>query len=302
MPNLRKAVKRYVPPYMSIPVNHHYVSQCQQEKFFNTLTGLIYVYDKELDNPYSKKSAKHLFSEDHANTREKNGIVDQTTLEWELKILIEDEYSKHVRQVEKFVTSQEEKDKTYESLCWLTMLGILGEIRHPYYKKEIDDIVFKMESDIISRYYNFTEEQILKALKEKQKTPYSNLLSYMDFALKRLEKLEPLDFFIVSIECNDHFILPDTSCFQLRGQLRHYPNPYIQEVIQVGVPLTDKLYILATPQSLDSGMHGIKYERNDNSELVYEINKDLYLFSRKAIACSNEQYLKSFIDKVKGGT
>lgn len=287
---------------MSIPVNHHYVSQCQQEEFFNNSTRLIYVYDKELDNHYSKKSSKRLFSEDHANTREKNGIVDQATLEYELKILVEDEYPKHVRQVEKFVISQEEKDITYESLCWLTMLGILGEIRHPQYKKEIDEIVFKMESDIIRRYYNFTEEQTLKAIKEKQKTPYSNLLSYMDVALKRLEKLEPLDFFIVSIESNDHFILPDTSCFQLRGQLRYYPNPYIQDIIQVGVPLTDKLYILATPQSLGSGMHGIKYERESNSELVYEINKDLYLFSRKAIACSDETFLKSFIDRVKGGT
>jgi hypothetical protein len=284
---------------MSIPINHHYVSQCQQKEFFNHLTGLIYIYDKELDNHYSKQSSKRLFSEDHANTRENNGIVDQTTLESELKILIEDEYPKHVRQVEKFVISQEEKEKTYESLCWLTILGILGEIRHPHYKKEIDDIVFKMESDIIRRYYNFTEDQILMAQKKKQQTPYFNLLSYMDIALKRLEKLEPLDFFIVSIESNDHFLLPDTSCFQLRGQLRHYLNPYIQEIIQVGVPLTDKLYILATPQSLDSGMHGIKYERDDNSELVYEINKDLNSFSRKAIACSSETYLKSFVNKVK---
>lgn len=286
---------------MSTPVNHHYVSQCQQQEFFNSSTNLIYVYDKLLDNHYSKKSSKRLFSEDHANTREKNGIFDQTTLEQELKILVEDKYAKHVRQVEKFVISQEEKEKTYESLCWLTMLGFLGEVRHPQYKKEIDEIVFKMESDIIRRYYNFKEEQILKAIKEKQKTPYSNLLSYMDVALKRLEKLEPLDFFIVSIESNDHFILPDTSCFQLRGQLLHYPNPYIQEIIQVGVPLTNKLYILATPQSLDSGMHGVKYERSDNSKLVYEINKDLYIFSRKAIACSNETYLKLFIDKVKCG-
>lgn len=287
---------------MSIPVNHHYVSQCHQKEFFNSSTGLIYVYDKELNNHYSKQSSKRLFSEDHLNTRDKNGIFDQTTLETELKILIEDGFSNHVRQVEKFMVSQQELDATYESLCWLTILGILGEIRHPQFKKEIDNIFLKFESDIIRRYYNFAEEKILQALKGKQKTPYSNLLSYLDIALKRLEKLEPLDFFIVSIESNDHFILPDTSCFQLRGQLRHYPNPYIQEIIQVGVPLTDKLYILATPQSLKSGMHGIKFERIDNSNLVYEINKDLYLFSKKAIACSNEICLKTFVDRLKGDT
>lgn len=287
---------------MSIPVNHHYVSQCHQKKFFNSSKGLIYIYDKELNNHYSRQSSKRIFSEGHLNTREKNGIVDQTTLETELKILIEDEFSNHVRQVEKFVISQEEKDVTYKSLCWLTMLGILGEMRHPQFKKEIDTLVWKLESAIIRKYYNFTEEKILRSLKGKQKTPYSNLLSYLDMAFKRLEKLEPLDFFIVSIESDDHFILPDTSCFQLRGQLRHYPNPYIHEIIQVGVPLTDKLYILATPQSLKSGMHGIKIERIDNSKLVYEINKDLYLFSKKAVACPNETHLKSFVGRLKDGT
>jgi hypothetical protein len=256
---------------MSIPVNHHYVSQCHQKEFFNLSTGLIYLYDKELENHYSRTSSKHLFSEDNSNTKEENGIIDRTTLEMELKILFEDEYSKHVRTIEEFVISQHDKDTTYQSLCWLTLLGIIGEMRHPKFKSEIDNTVWKMQSDIIGKYYDFSKEEILQVLEKKQKTPYSNRLSYLDAAFKILEKLEPLDFLIVSIESNDNFILPDTSCFQRRGQLRQYPNPYISEIIQVGVPLTDKLYILASPQSLKSEMSGIKFERNDHSKLVYGI-------------------------------
>ena len=189
--------------------------------------------------------------------------------------------------------------KTYESMCWLTMLGILGEIRHPYFKKELDNVLLHFKSDLFTRFYHCSKEKVIDILKNKQKIPYSNLVSYIETALRILEKLEPLDFSIVSIESNDHFLLPDTSCFQLRGQLRNYPNPFINEIIQVGIPLTDKLYILATPQSLKSEMHGIQYERFDNSDLVFEINKDLYFFSRKAVACSDENYLRQLVNKIK---
>lgn len=159
-----------------------------------------------------------------------------------------------------------------------------------------------MESDKVTRFYDFPKEKVKDHLRNKQVTPYKNILSYVQTALRILEKLEPLDFFIVAIESKDLFILPDTSSFQLRGQLRKYPNPYINEIIQVGIPITQKIYILATPQILKSEMHGILYEREDNSDLVFQINKDLFSFSRKAIACSNEKYLKKFIDKIKGGT
>jgi hypothetical protein len=287
---------------MSIPINHHYVSQCHQKEFFNNATGRIYVYDKELNNHYNRQSPKNLFSKNHLNTRETKGIIDQVTLETELKVLFEDQFHDHVNVVKKFLISQEEMQTTYESLCWLTMLGILGEIRHPDFKGVIEDMVLKMESDLINRFYGGDKNKIFESLKAKQKTPYSNALSYIELAVKRLEKLEPLDFFIVSIESNDHFLLPDTSCFQLRGQLRSYPNPMIHEIIQVGVPLTGKLYILATPQLFKSELHGIKFEKTDNSSLVYEINKDLYHFAKKAVACSDETFLKNFINKLKDGT
>ena len=130
---------------MSTPKNHHYVSQCHQKEFFNDSTGLIYVYDKELNNHYSKQTSKSLFSEDQLNTRESNGNLDQSTLETELKLLFEDEFSIHTRQVEGFLKSQDEMQKSYESMCWLTMLGILGEIRHPYFKKNLDKILLDVK-------------------------------------------------------------------------------------------------------------------------------------------------------------
>lgn len=101
---------------MSKPKNHHYVSQCHQKEFFDDNTGQIFLYDKELDNHYSKQSTKHLFSEDHLNSKlTKNGI-DQESLEKELKILFEDDFHKHVNQVKIFLVKQDDMQVTYESL------------------------------------------------------------------------------------------------------------------------------------------------------------------------------------------
>jgi hypothetical protein len=286
---------------MSKPKNHHYVSQCHQKEFFDESTKLIYLYDKELDNFYSKQSTKNLFSKEHLNSRQSVNGFDQETLEKELKVLFEDGFHKHVSQINEFLTNQDKMQDTYESLCWLTILGILGEVRHPYYKRKIDEIMIEMESELLTRYYNLSKEKVKSYLRSQIKTPYENVISYIEIAIRILKKLEPLDFSIFSIESDDLFILPDTSSFQLRGQLKKYSNKDVNEIIQVGVPITKKLYILGTPQSFKSGMHSIVREQNNNSDMVYQMNKDLYLFSKKTVACSNELYLKKFIEKIKIG-
>jgi hypothetical protein len=286
---------------MSSPRNHHYVSICQQRKFFNEKTGLIYVYDKEMNNFYSKKSPKTLFSKEHLNTKELNGDIDSHSLEKELKILFEDNFPSHIKVIEEFLKKQDDVSKVYESLMWLTMLGVIGELRHPDFKIDIENKLINLETKILSKIYNAPISEVLRKVISQKKTPYLNLGSYLELALNITEKLEPIDFLIVAIESNDHFILPDTSCFQLRGQLQKYSNPFINEIIQIGVPLTDKLYILATPQILKSHIKGIFYVRDDDSKLVYKINKDLYKFSKKAIACSDMNYLKSFVSAVNEG-
>ncbi|MFM9947997.1 MAG: DUF4238 domain-containing protein [Saprospiraceae bacterium] len=284
---------------MSTPTNHHYVSQCHQRGFFNDGTQLIYLYDKELNNFYPKKSTKTLFSEDHLNTRLENGSLDHSTLERELKILFEDDFVKHVSIIEKFLVLKERQEEAYEALCWLTMLGILGELRHPQYKKTLDRTLLKFQSEIFSRIHDFSPEEIVKHLSQKQKTPYSNYVDYASIALRILKKMEPLDFMIFSIESDDHFLLPDTSCFQLRGQLKNYADAGIQEIIQIGIPLTDKLFILATPQSLKTTLHGACIIQDNDSDCVNMINKDLYLFARKAVACKDDYYLHEIIKKIK---
>lgn len=284
---------------MSVPKNHHYVSQCHQREFFNTETGRIYLYDKKRDNFYNKQSTKRLFSEDYLNTKTTNGRIDHRTLEYELKALFEDDFAVHVKKVKSFIQSKEDMQGGYEALCWLMLLGILGELRHPDFKYSLDKAMTALELDVLSVATGLTKEEIAEYIIKKRKTPYGNELSYITTALRILERMEPLDFVIYSIESNDHFLLPDTSSIQRRGQLKNYPNQLVKEIIQVGIPVTDKIFILGTPKILQTDLHGIHYIRDDNSGMVFDINKNLFDFAKKAVACRDEAFLRRTIGKFK---
>lgn len=287
---------------MSTPKNHHYVSRCHQAEFFNDAEGKIYIYDKILNNHYSKTGTRQLFSDDFINSRVVQGEVDHQQLETELKILIEDDFPIHVANIKNFILTQEKQEETYESLVYVAMLGIVGQLRHPEFKESFEKNFQQIESDVLSKLTNHSKEKIKEYLESQKETKFSNALGYISTALRILERMEPFDFEIYSIESSDHFILPDTACFQIRGQLHNYPNPLISEITQLGIPLSDKLFILATSKHLQTGQSGIQFIREDNSDMVFSINNDLYGFAYKAVACRDSNYLVNFINSVKNGT
>ena len=74
---------------------------------------------------------KRLFSEDYLNSKLAEGRIDHLTLEYELKALFEDDFSVQVKKIQSFIKSQEDMRGGYEALCWLMLLGLLGDLRHP---------------------------------------------------------------------------------------------------------------------------------------------------------------------------
>lgn len=285
---------------MSTPINHHYVSQCQQREFFSSEKGKIFVYDKEKKNHYFKRTTKTLFSEDNLNTRSINDKIDPSQLELELRVMFEEDYTKHVNNVKKFITDQENKDVTYESLMWLMMLGILGELRHPNFKSSFDSFIQTIDIDVISRKTGRPKSDIESWIKKGRKTKFRNDLGYLDTACRTLERMEPFDFAIFTIESSDIFILPDTSSFNIRGQLHPYINPLIREITEIGIPITEKIFILGTSKHLKiPDASGIQFIRENNSKIVHEINKDLFHFAYKAVAASDDQKLKLIIENIE---
>lgn len=284
---------------MSVPINHHYVSQCHQREFFNDVDKGIYVYDKERKNLYKKTTTRSLFSEGNLNTRGGSGRLDYSSLETELKILFEDDFPTLIKRIKSFVVDPQGSQDVYENvLGWFVLMGIIGELRHPHFKKQMDSIMLQLGTDTLHMATGISREKISEYLRNKQETPYNNELSYVQTALGIMEGMEPMEYEFFVIETESHFLLPDTSCFQIRGQLQQYPNPFIREIVEIGLPLTDKIFLFARSSKLGVGRNGIQYVQNEgHEEMVKKINMHVFNFAKKAVACKDKDYLNIFIDE-----
>lgn len=278
---------------MSIPKNHHYVSQCHLREFFNESRGEIYIYDKKLDNFYSKSTTKTLFSEDFLNSKVVNGKKDHALLESELKILIEDKFGSHLNSIKEFIISQQNGQDAYTALNFMALMALIGEYRNPEYKSAIDTSLKNLMNDV----YGHVKEQGAVISHEDffdtNSTKYQNRAGYIDIAFKLFDRIKPLDFSIYCISSNDHFLLPDTSAFHVRTR------GDVGEIVQLGIPVTDKIFVLATSRKVNPNPSQIVIFEEDYSEEVLDINTDLANFAYKGVACYDKESLKDTIQRIK---
>ena len=268
--------------------NHHYVSQCHLRQFLDENKS-IYVYDKERDNFYSKQSTRRLFSEGFSNSKEIDGQIDHNSLEDELNDLIENNFNIRIQLIERLLVGCKADDDVYESLNWLSIIGIIGELRHPRSKRGLDSILNKVDEDVLSKMNGY--------IKKEQRTKYQNLNTYFEMALGILERMGDLKFQIVQITDDNEFVIPDTACFQIRGQLKEYFNTNLQEITQIGIPLTKKLFINCYSHLIVPEHSHIKILKSPSQKLVDKINSNLVAFAFKGVACSNMEYLRRVIGK-----
>jgi hypothetical protein len=289
---------------MSLPKNHHYVSQCHIRNFFNSVQNKIYCYDKELDNHYSKQSSKKLFSEDYSNTRLINGELDHQTLEDELNLNFEQDFDKHVCNIlELTLDALKNDDKKLESLYYVICYALVSDVRLPANKRKADDAINSAFRDIVKIAKDWGDEasaaSIEKSLDKNRKTKYSNLVSYTEVAEKRLGKMGDLNFLLIKINSQDIFILPDSGSFHARAKINKYFNPDVREVAMVGIPLTEKLFVFGFSKKLLGSESGIVYINDTNSSVVHEINTDLFNNAIKTVASGDEGKLREIIDRIK---
>ena len=282
---------------MSIPLNHHYVSQCQIKKFFNT-EGKIFLYDKSKRNFYWKNSSKNIFSEKFSNSIFNNGEIDHETLEHDLK-LFEDNYPSAVELISEGAKSGKISNDCYQSLVSITLFGISGKLRTPQRKMELDNLIedlFGLFKEQASEEHRLEFE---KTNEYKKHVSYSNLLKYSETALEIVELMGGLDFTIWYITSDDCFLLPDTSATTIRRKINTYFNPDIKEIAEVGFPLTDKIFIHARSKKLGQGKSFIAYVKTKNHQAVTDINLNLFHSSYNIVATSSESYLRNFMTQMK---
>ncbi|NQX38504.1 Protein of unknown function [Pedobacter steynii] len=272
---------------MSTPVNHHYVSECHLKEFFNTQEKRIYLYDKEINNFYHKPGTKKIFSLNNLNTRLVGDVIDQQSMEYELRVMFEDNFSKHIQSIKRLYDDHSLIGTIYNDLNFLALMALVGEYRNPHYKKGLDNALasfdehFKSAGGIVEQ--KLKHDQVL----------YSNLKGYIDIATKMLMKMDPMTFAIVSIKSADHFIVPDTSGFLIRE------NFETGRVIQLGLPISDKLFILGRSVAMGHYPTTLVEIKDQNSEVVFRINSDLVNYAYKTVACKNEGFLRKTIKRMR---
>lgn len=73
----------------------------------------------------------------------------------------------------------------------------------------------------------------------------------------------------------------------------------IGEIIQLGIPITDKIFVLATSKKVNKEQTQIVTFDEDDCEEVLRINADLANFAYKSIACSDMVFLEKQFPELK---
>ena len=74
------------------------------------------------------------------------------------------------------------------------------------------------------------------------------------------------------------------------------PNSFIKEIVELGIPLTDKIFLSARSSKLGVNQNGIQYiENHEHEEMVSVINRALFDFAKKAVACKDKAFLEEFV-------
>ncbi|GAB3721951.1 DUF4238 domain-containing protein [Spirosoma lituiforme] len=286
---------------MSIPKNHHYVSQCHIKNFFNVEDERIYLFDKQLNNFFSKPTTKTVFSEDLSNSRVVNGMIDHTSLETDLK-KYEDYFQLHFEAVKKYAEESKSNYSSNYTSAFLELIkyGIASETRHPIIKKYMDD---QIDEALFGRILPYAAPELKAELEKQQEirsmTSYSNSIDYSEFAEEVLKRMGDLCVIVYVIKTDDYFILPDRYSLVIREKINEYFNPDVKEIAFVATPLSSKIFFVASSKKFLNGRNTAVEITENNRHVVYDINKDLYEWALKQVACEDRMYLADLVSRIQ---
>ncbi len=290
---------------MSIPRNHHYVSQVLTRKFKDA-NDIIYLYNKTSQEFSSTQSTKHLFSERDLNsTITEEGVVDHSSVEEILNRNFETGFNSCYETVVAALANRNQipnYEEVIRAIQYLVGMGIIGEMRNPHHmakKQEIFLGTFRMLLEFATPELKTiiqTHEQSLSGVKNKLPVDFKEISDGVT------ELMGDIWFSIFIAPENEYFLLPDCSSAVFRSQLEDdnivdgetYYN-LSRPISTVMMPINSKVLIMARAAKICSRQsHGTGLLTSD---LVYDQNQMLYKRAYERVACENEEYLKRFMEK-----
>lgn len=283
---------------MSTPRNHHFVSQVHIKNFFSYEKGKIFMYDKLVDNHYYKTTSKTVFSKKDLNSKYDNGNLDHISLEKDLNEYFEKDFSKHLEVIQSFLPGLAFTKKVNESLIYFAKYGIIGEVRNPRHKENVEETIHKAFSEISKMFAPNLKKEYEEAFAYKNEIEYMNATKYSDFAKDAIDLMGDIIFIIETPQSDkDYFLLPDFCAANRREKINTYFNPDLKEIAYIGLPLSSKIYLHFYSSKIknikpNSGIYEL------DSSTVYKLNKMNYDYCESKVACENEDYLKYFVQNV----
>jgi len=290
---------------MSIPRNHHYVSQVLIKKFLNN-NKRISIYSKTDNNVETRALKRQDFAERDLNSiiSEKN-TIDHKSIEDNLNENFERDFNKHYNSL--FQSIENENFKLFtESIKFLIKLGIIGDMRTREHQLEAQQAIlggigglYDMFSDELkAEYDSFTS----KNSSVKNKLP----LDYGKLANDVLDTIGDACYCVFKASENHHFLLPDNTSITHRSKI----DPDIKTedgktLISLAMPITMVIYpinnktIIAVKSKKMGGenLSGI-FQLSEKTTIDYNL---LFIKnSRDKVICGDENYLKNFINEYEG--
>ena len=136
---------------MSVPRNHHFVSQVLIKKFLNEKKTL-YTYSKK-DNCINEKTyGRFDFAEKDLNSfLDDNEELDHKTIEDNLNKHFENDFNKHYNLLLSDLKNNDFKN-TQDSLEFIIRMGIIGDMRTPNHKLETKHFFFSSMQKVIDTF------------------------------------------------------------------------------------------------------------------------------------------------------
>ncbi|RKT01807.1 DUF4238 domain-containing protein [Chryseobacterium defluvii] len=285
---------------MSIPKNHHYISQIHIKNFFNKEDGGIYLYDKNQNNLFKSNGTRNIFSEKNLNTiRLSENDLDYTSIENELNDKFEKDFNRHLETIVGFIDSHQFSTEVDSALMYFARYGVIGEFRTPDFKRRMDDAIFNGMKDIMEHAVDGLKDKFFKAFKFDEEVKYTNTNNFDELADNIIETMGEMSWVLqVPKNQEDYFLLGDFGAATVRDKINVYFNPDVKEIAYIGFPLSSKIYL---------HLYSTKWSKSPQESIiqilssahVYEINKANFMYAKKLIACENEIYLQNFIFQVR---
>ena len=213
--------------------------------------------------------------------------------------IFEDKFPSAVELIRKTKETKSISPECYLALTDIALFGIIGNLRLPAAKKSMDNLYDELSDNLYNHMTANLKKSFEDATEFKKYVKYSNLLSYSDTALRIYEKMGGLNFTIWHIQSDDCLLLPDCTAFTIRRKINNYYNPNIEEIAEIGIPVTDKIFVHALSKKLDKKKSYIAFVDKNHDKSVFDINYNLFHFAHNTLATSSLDFLNYIVTGVK---